>query len=73
MRLWSSVAKGRAPNMWQMEFTLQVTWWSNAILMIPAHTKAVRPPISEPDHSQPAPNGNASEATAHGVGLGLAG
>jgi hypothetical protein len=50
--------------MWQMEFTLQVTWWSKAILMIPAHTKAVRPPIREPDQSQPAPNGSASEATA---------
>jgi hypothetical protein len=50
--------------MWQMEFTLQVTWWSNAILMTPAHTKAVRPPIREPDQSQPTANGSAREATA---------
>ena len=51
--------------MWQIEFTLHVTWCSSTMRASPAQSSAVSAPPIAPDSVQPRKNGAASEKIAN--------
>ena len=60
-----SCVAGCLPNMWQIEFTLHVTWCSSIMRASPAQRSAVSAPPIAPESVQPRKNGAASEKIAN--------
>src|SRR5690348_2821149 len=54
---WSAARNGRRPKKWQIELTLQVTWWLKNSRTRPPHTSPVKAPFHVPVISPPSTNG----------------
>ena len=61
----SRLANGRSPNMWQIEFTDQVTWCRNAIRTSPAQKNAVTTPHHDQLSRPPSAAGSARLSVIH--------